>query len=39
MIDESIKNGLYIVNEDKTLEDIELFRSFLYRNFKNTTKR
>ena len=34
MIDKSTKNGVYIVTEDKTFEDLKLFRSFLYRNFK-----
>ena len=34
MIDEGIENGVYIVTEDKTLEDLKLFRSFLYYNFK-----
>ena len=34
MIDEGIENGVYIVAKDKTLEDLKLFRSFLYRNFK-----
>ena len=34
MIDEGIENGVYIVTKDKTLEDLKLFRSFLYRNFK-----
>ena len=34
MIDKSIENGVYIVTEDKKLEDLKLFRSFLYRNFK-----
>ena len=34
MIDKSIENGVYIVTEDKTFEDLKLFRSFLYRNFK-----
>ena len=32
IIDEGIENGVYIVTKNKTLED--LFRSFLYRNFK-----
>ena len=34
MIDEGIQNGVYIVPEDRTLEDPKLFRSFLFRNFK-----
>ena len=34
MIDEGIENGVYIVTEDKTLEDLKLFHSFLYCNFK-----
>ena len=34
MIDEGIRNGLYTVTEDKTSEDLKLFRSFLYGNFK-----
>ena len=34
MIDKSIENRVYIVTEDKTFEDLKLFRSFLYRNFK-----
>ena len=32
MIDEGIQNGVYIVTEDRTLEDLILFRSFLYCN-------
>ena len=35
MIDKSIENRVYIVTEDKTFEDLKLFRSFLYRNFKS----
>ena len=27
-------NGVYIVTQDRTSEDLQLFRSFLYRNFK-----
>ena len=34
MIDEGIQNGVYIATEDRTLEDLKLFHSFLYRNFK-----
>ena len=34
MIDEGLENGVYIATEDKTLEDLKLFRNFLYRNFK-----
>ena len=34
MIDEGIQNGVSIVTEDRTLEYLKLFRSFLYRNFK-----
>ena len=34
MNDEGIQNGVYIVSEDRTLEDPKLFRSFLFRNFK-----
>ena len=34
MNDEGIQNGVYIVPEDRTLEDPKLFRSFLFRNFK-----
>ena len=34
MIDEGIENGIYSVTEDKTLEDLRLFCSFLYCNFK-----
>ena len=34
MIDEGIQIGVYIVTEDRTLEVLKLFRSFLYRNFK-----
>ena len=34
IIDEDIQNGVYIVTEGRTLEDIKLFRSFLYSNFK-----
>ena len=33
MIDEGIQNGVYIVTEDRTLKDLKLFCSFLYRNF------
>ena len=31
---EGKENGVYIVTEDKTLEDLKLFRSFLYCNLK-----
>ena len=34
MIDEGIENGIYIVTEDKMLEDLKLFRNFIYCNFK-----
>ena len=34
LIDETIEKEVYIVTEDKTFEDLKLFRSFLYRNFK-----
>ena len=34
MIDEGIQNGVFIAAEDRTLENLQLFRSFLYRNFK-----
>ena len=34
MVDKGIENAVYIVTEAKTLEDLKLFRSFLYRNFK-----
>ena len=34
MIDEGISNRVYIAIEGKTLEDLKLFCSFLYRNFK-----
>ena len=34
MFDEGISNRVYIAIEGKTLEDLQLFCSFLYRNFK-----
>ena len=34
MINEGIQNGVYIATKDRTLEDLKLFHSFLYRNFK-----
>ena len=34
MIDEGIENEIYIVTEDKMLEDLKLFRNFIYCNFK-----
>ena len=34
MVDEGISNRVYIAIEDKTLEDLKLFCSFLYCNFK-----
>ena len=34
MIDEGIQNGVDIVTEDRTLEDLKLFCSFLYHTFK-----
>ena len=34
MIDEGIQNGVYIVNEDRTLDDLKLFCNFLYHNCK-----
>ena len=34
MIEGGIQNGVYIVTEDRTLEDLKLFCIFLYRNFK-----
>ena len=33
MVEDGIKNGIYKVAEDNTLKDLELFKSFLYRNF------
>ena len=34
MVEDGIKNGIYKVAEDKTLKDLKLFKSFLYRNFR-----
>ena len=34
MIDEGIQNEVYIITKDRKLEDMKLFRSFLYLNFK-----
>ena len=34
MIDEGVQNGVDIVTEDRTLEDLKLFCSFLYHTFK-----
>ena len=34
MINEGIQNGVYIATKDRTLEDLKLFHSFLYRNLK-----
>ena len=34
MIDEGIENGVYSLTKDRTLEDLKLFRSFTYGNFK-----
>ena len=34
MIDEGIQNGVDIVTEDRTLEDLKLFCSFIYHTFK-----
>lgn len=34
IIDEGIQHGVCIIAEDRTLEDVKLFRSFLYRNPK-----
>ena len=34
MIDKGIQNGVYIVTKDRALEDLKLFCSFVYRNFK-----
>ena len=34
MVDDGTKNGIYKVAEDNTLKDLELFKSFLYRNFR-----
>ena len=31
IIDEGIQNGVYIVIEDRTFEDLKFFRSFLYK--------
>ena len=41
MNDERIQNKVYIVTEDTALEDLKLFRSFIYSNLSNmsTTKR
>ena len=35
MLDEDIKRGRYDRSIDTTKEDLEIFESFLYRNFKN----
>ena len=34
MVDDGIKTGIYKVAEDNTLKDLELFKSYLYRNFR-----
>ena len=34
MIEEGIKNGVYVITEYRTLGDHKLFRDFLYCNFK-----
>ena len=34
MIDEGVQNGVDIVTEDRTLEDLKLFCSFIYHTFK-----
>ena len=39
MIDEGIRNGVYIVTEDRILEDLKLFRYLLCRNFKNDKRK
>lgn len=38
MIDDGIKRGVYSPTTDATLKDLEKFKSFLYRNFKNHNK-
>ena len=34
MVEDGIKNGIYKVEQDNTLKDLKLFKSFLYRNFR-----
>ena len=34
MINNGIRNGIYKVTEDKTLDDLKIFKSFLYKNLK-----
>ena len=36
MVDNGIKNGIFKVAQDNTLKDVELFKSFLYRNFRKS---
>ena len=38
MIQDGINNGTYIETDDTTLQDLKLFQSFLYRNFKTHKK-
>ena len=33
-VNDSIWNGLYKVTKDKTLDDLKIFKHFLYQNFK-----
>ena len=33
MINDRIRDGVYKVTEDNTLDDLKTFKSFLYRNF------
>ena len=33
MINDGIRDGIYKVTEDNTLDDLKVFRSFLYCNF------
>ena len=36
MVDNDIKNGIFKIAQDNTLKDVELFKSFLYRNFRKS---
>ena len=38
MINKEIEEGIYERTEDNTLDDLDKFQSFLYRNFKNYKK-
>ena len=36
MVDNDIKNGIFKIAQDNTLKDVELFKSFLSRNFRKS---